>query len=133
MLNNRKSDLSTAMDAVDRDMGVTIRSLDEFDTDRLRENLSLERDSMRESLAILSADIDRMIAWRDDRKMALDVVETALEGLGEGRVNSALLKAVETTKAVTAAIKPKAKMALKDPHEFGEDFDSPPYAEPQPA
>ena len=102
MFNNRKSDLTTAMDAVDRDMGVTIRSLNEFDTDRLRENLSLERDSMRESLTILSADIDRMIAWRDDRARALAVVETALDGLGAGRD-------VEKIEAVTAEIRPKGK------------------------
>ena len=97
---NRKSDLSAAMEAVDRDMGVKGRSLREFDTDRLRANLEIERDEMRESLAVLNADIDRNVAIRDNRVQALAVVETALEGLGEG-------KAVEVIKAVAADIRPR--------------------------
>jgi len=128
-----KSDLSAAMEAVDRDMSVTIRSLAEFDTDRLRENLSLERDSMRESLGILNVDIDRMIAWRDDRARALAVVETALEGLGEG-------EAVEVIKAVAADIRPRPvthhagfTTTPKGKSHTSVEFDNPPWAEPEPA
>ena len=97
MFKREKSDLSAAMEAVDRDMGVKGRSLREFDTDRLRANLEIERDEMRESLAVLNADINRNVAIRDNRVQALAVVETALEGLGEG-------KAVEVIKAVAADV-----------------------------
>ena len=106
MFKREKSDLSTAMEAVDRDMGVKGCSLREFDTDRLRANLEIESNEMRASLAVLSADIERMVAVRNNREHALDIVETALEGLGEG-------EAVEVIKAVaadvTADIRPRAR------------------------
>ena len=125
MFKREKSDLSAAMEAVDRDMGVKGRSLREFDTDRLRANLEIERDEMQASLAILNADIDRNVAIRDNRVQALTVVETALYELGEG-------KAVETIKAVAAdivSVKPKNfTPTAKDKSHTSVEF-----AEPQPA
>ena len=96
-LRRDEDKLSAAMEAVDRDMGVKGRSLREFDTDRLRANLEIESNEMRASLAVLSADIERMVAVRNNREHALDIVETALEGLGEG-------EAVEVIKAVAADV-----------------------------